>query len=627
MNDKDFKKMGFKCGLEIHQQLNSKAKLFCHCPTGYRNDKPDAEIVRHMRPTLSELGEYDGTALMEFKTKKQVIYQLYRDNMCTYEMDDTPPFLINKEALDIAIKLGLMLNCAIVDELHVSRKQYLDGSIPTGFQRTAVVGVGGWIPYKDRRINISHICLEEDACREVSDRGHTIIFKTDRLSMPLLEVITEPDMLTPREAREVNEIIGRMLKASGLVRRGIGSVRQDVNVSIEGSTRVEMKGISKTKYVERMTGIEAMRQRHLLDIRDELQARGINKSDFKPETLDATELLSNETSTVVVNAVKFGLMLGAVKLPGFAGLLKREIQPGRTMADEFAGRVMVIACLNNLPNIAVSDINSPDLGINAWNKLKTGLEATDKDVVILVWGMEPDVQTAFDEIIIRANEAFDGVPNDTRQHLKDMTTGFERVLPGPDRMYPDTDSPPVRITAEKIDQLRQQLPPLSWEIERRWREIGVDEKVCARAVVSPFASLYDKIISDNNIKPNMVYALLKSTYKSNRGIVAFDPHTCLEIFKAFQDKNISRADVKTLLKTSDPHNLKLNFDKLVKSRIKPDDAQLAKIIDDELGKVGDVTFSSRKNKFDYIVGRVKSRFDNVSNGSLIAYLLAEKLVV
>ena len=141
MNEKIFQELGFKCGLEIHQQLLTKTKLFCNCPTGYRNDMPDAEIIRHMRPTLSELGEYDGTALMEFKTKKRVVYQLYRDNMCTYEMDDTPPFKINMQALEIAIRLALMLNCSIVDELHVSRKQYLDGSIPTGFQRTAVVGV------------------------------------------------------------------------------------------------------------------------------------------------------------------------------------------------------------------------------------------------------------------------------------------------------------------------------------------------------------------------------------------------------------------------------------------------------------------------------------------------------
>jgi len=454
-----FNKYGFKCGLEIHQQLNTSNKLFCNCPSGYRNDAPDAEIIRHMRPTLSELGEYDGTALMEFKTKKRVIYQLYRDNMCTYEMDDTPPFVINKKALNIAVRLALMLNCAIVDELHVSRKQYLDGSIPTGFQRTAVVGIGGWVPYKGRKIMLSHVCLEEDACREVSDRGHTITFRTDRLSMPLLEVITQPVLESPWEAREVNELIGRMLKASGLVHRGIGSVRQDVNVSIKGGTRVEIKGISRTGYVDKMTAIEAYRQKYLLEIKDELKNRKLSKDSFSPVKKDVTSSLKgwlkDSTASIISSAIDSGGRLGAVKLPGFSGLLKREIQQGRTFADEFSGRLKVIACLDKMPNMTV--LESPYLHIaeGCWRELGKELDASDNDVIILTWGPKEDVITAMNEIVIRAEEAFDGVPNETRQRLKDNTTSFERILPGPDRMYPDTDSPPVALSSCMISELER----------------------------------------------------------------------------------------------------------------------------------------------------------------------------
>ena len=197
--DDYFRKLGFKCGLEIHQQLATEKKLFCRCRATMHRDKPSAMILRHMRPTLSELGEYDGTALMEFKTKKNVNYQLYDDTVCTYEMDDTPPFPLNQQALDIALEIGLLLNCSIVNEIHISRKQYLDGSIPTGFQRTGIIGVEGWIPYKNRKIGIIQLGLEEDACREISDLGHTIVFKTDRLSIPLVEVVTYPDMQTPNE--------------------------------------------------------------------------------------------------------------------------------------------------------------------------------------------------------------------------------------------------------------------------------------------------------------------------------------------------------------------------------------------------------------------------------------------
>jgi len=243
-----------------------------------------------MRPTLSELGEYDGTALMEFKTKKNVIYQLYDDTVCTYEMDDTPPFKLNKQALDIALEISLLINCSIVDEIHISRKQYLDGSIPTGFQRTGIIGIEGWIPYKNRKIGIIQLGLEEDACREVSDVGHKIVFKTDRLSIPLVEVVTHPDILTPLEAAEVANLIGRLMRATGKVRRGLGSVRQDVNVSIDGGTRVELKGVPKLQYIAKAVANEARRQKALLDIRDKLRLRGITKGTFQSDYKDVTSI-------------------------------------------------------------------------------------------------------------------------------------------------------------------------------------------------------------------------------------------------------------------------------------------------------------------------------------------------
>ncbi|MDG6219944.1 MAG: Glu-tRNA(Gln) amidotransferase GatDE subunit E, partial [Candidatus Thermoplasmatota archaeon] len=214
-SEPDFKALGFKCGLEIHQQLLTERKLFCRCPIKNRNDEPDITILRHMRPTLSEMGTYDGTALMEYKTKKQILYQLFEDTVCTYEMDDTPPFPINEEALDIALQLTMLLGCKVVDELHVSRKQYLDGSIPTGFQRTAITGVEGELPYKEgRTIGIRQISIEEDSCREVEDHGHNIIFKTDRLGTPLIEVVTEPDILHPSEVAEVASLLGRAMRAT-----------------------------------------------------------------------------------------------------------------------------------------------------------------------------------------------------------------------------------------------------------------------------------------------------------------------------------------------------------------------------------------------------------------------------
>ncbi len=192
MKEDDYSFIGFKSGLEVHQQLLTQKKLFCRCPAGHYSEMYDAEMLRHMRPTLSELGEYDGTALMEFKTKKEIIYRIQHDTVCTYEMDDTPPFELNEDALDIALELAMMYKSNLVDELHISRKQYLDGSIPAGFQRTTIVAVNGSLPFKNKEIGIVQVGLEEDACREVTDVGHRRIYFTDRLGMPLSETVTLP---------------------------------------------------------------------------------------------------------------------------------------------------------------------------------------------------------------------------------------------------------------------------------------------------------------------------------------------------------------------------------------------------------------------------------------------------
>jgi len=626
MIEKNVKNLGFKCGLEIHQQLRTDEKLFCRCPAGYRNDLPDAEIVRHMRPTLSELGEYDGTALMEFKTKKRVIYQLYRDNMCTYEMDDTPPFVVNQKALDIAIRLALMLHCAIVDELHVSRKQYLDGSIPTGFQRTAVVGVGGWVPYKGRKIMLSHLCLEEDACREVSDRGHTITFKTDRLSMPLVEVITQAVLESPQEAREVNELIGRMLKASGLVRRGIGSVRQDVNVSIEGGTRVEMKGIAKTCYVDKMTEIEAFRQMHLLEIKDELKKRNLAKESFKPIKKDVTSLLKGITSSSLINqAIDSGQKLGAVKLPGFGGLLEREIQPSRTFADEFSGRVRVIACLDQLPNIAVSSMAMPQFGEAVNNALNKEFQAAENDVIVLTWGPAEDVITAMNEIVIRAEEAFDGVPNETRQHLGDYTTTFERILPGPNRMYPDTDSQPVGIPACTVTGFEQSLPKRAWDFEIKWEKLGVPPTIARKAVVSPLLELFDKLIERNTVNPSALFAILKKAYRLNKQVADFDPAAVAQLMEAKKQGRLTETEIISLLAKSLPETLKANLNKLLNGKTEISEAEIQSAIDDEINKIGKAKFKSAEAKLSFLTGKVIRKFDNAIHGGRIKELVKARL--
>ncbi|MBN8545399.1 MAG: Glu-tRNA(Gln) amidotransferase subunit GatE [Ignavibacteria bacterium] len=508
MREEDYRTVGFKSGLEVHQQLLTEKKLFCRCPAGMYSDQYNAEILRHMRPTLSELGEYDGTALMEFKTRKEIIYRISRETVCTYEMDDTPPFEINDEALDIAFGLGMLYGSSMVDEVHIARKQYLDGSIPTGFQRTAIVCLDGRVPFKDRHIQVIQLSIEEDSCREVSDIGHRRTYLTDRLGMPLVETVTGPDMRTPQEVAEVAEILRRLARSTGKVRSGIGAARQDVNVSVTGGTRIEIKGVPRIPLIPLLTYNEAMRQWNLLRLRDELNRRGITKDTFESVTTDVTRLLKKTRYQPIASAILTGMKVLCVSLKGFKGLLRWETQTDTYFSREISDRVRVISCLTTLPNIIHSDSPSETIATSEWNTLKKAVNASEDDTIVLVWGDEQDAKSGAAEIAIRAKEATIGIPSETRQALRDGTNGFERILPGADRMYPDTDLPPKKITQERIARIRAGLPEPVWEREARYRSLGVPAEHIEKLAMSPLAGIFEDAINKSNINPRFAARVL-----------------------------------------------------------------------------------------------------------------------
>ena len=539
MNESDYAAVGFKSGLEIHQQLLTSKKLFCRCPAGRYSESFNAEILRHMRPTLSELGEYDGTALMEFKTKKEIIYQINHETVCTYEMDDTPPFELNSEALDIALEIGLLYGCSMVDEIHIARKQYLDGSIPTGFQRTTIVGVNGAIPYKDRRIGIVQLGLEEDACREVSDVGHRRTYLTDRLGMPLIETVTAPDMHTPQEVAEVGDILRRLVRSTGKVRTGPGAARQDVNVSVTGGTRVEIKGVPRIPNIPLLTYNEAMRQYNLLRLRDELHRRGITKDTFEGKTEEVTRYLRGTRYQPVRDAIADGQTVNCVLIRGFNGLLRWQTQTDTYFSREISDRVRVVACLTTLPNIVHSDSPSETLASSEWRILRKSVGATDDDTIVVVWGNKQDSATGALEIIIRAKEATIGIPSETRQALRDGTNGFERILPGPDRMYPDTDLPPRRISREHLAEISTGVPSPYWENEQWYRELGIPDDVVASLSISPLAGLFETAVKEWKIPSTLAAVTLiqfpKRVAKRLGRRVDLSAESIGEILLAFRD--------------------------------------------------------------------------------------------
>ncbi|MFC2156089.1 Glu-tRNA(Gln) amidotransferase GatDE subunit E [Acidobacteriota bacterium] len=564
--------LGFKCGHEIHQQLKTKKKLFCRCPAGIYHGPDDyhAEIVRHMRPTLSELGEYDGTALMEFKTKKNITYRINNRTACTYDIDDTPPFPLNRDALDIAIEVALLLKTNIVGELHITRKQYLDGSIPTGFQRTAIVGIEGEIPLRNKKIRIIQLSIEEDSCREVSDIGHERIYTTDRLGIPLIETVTYPDLLTPDEAAEAAHYIRFLTRSTGKVQTGIGAAREDVNVSIDGGTRVEIKGVTHISWIPLLTHNEAFRQKALLEIKKILNERFPNPAKWKMTHKPVAPNHILEVLTFIDKKEANRYRWVAVNLPGFKGIPSFFTQPGKSFANELNDRLKVIACLEK-PNMIHSEPwytnNKGNTPANlrqgeGFNKVLNGhgvdfapvrklLKSGENDAQLILWGPEDDVATAIETIKERCKWAFTGVPNETRKSMAGGTTLFERVLPGPNRMYPDTDSPPIPIEEGLIQGIRKILPGEVSDCLKQMKEWQIPGDAFYYLLKRNLFPLIEKIVKDFNQSPKFIDSLIGHHLKYIEGqVTPSSPFTYDRIYHLIDfiiKKKLKRDILKSML--------------------------------------------------------------------------------
>lgn len=528
--------IGFMSGLEVHQQLDTEEKLFCHCPAGIYQEAEDydAEIIRHMRPTLSELGEYDGTALMEFKTKKEIIYRIKKETTCTYEVDDTPPFPINKDAVEKAIEISLLSKLNIVGEIHITRKQYLDGSIPTGFQRTAIIGVEGEIPLKNKKVRLMQLSLEEDSCREVSDIGHTRIFRTDRLGMPLIETVTYPDMVNPDEVMEAANYIRFLNRSTDKVRTGMGAGREDVNVSCRGGTRVEIKGVARNKWIPELTHNECFRQWALLAIRDKLKKRIKNTKEWQIKSAQINYLDYKFKYEPIKEALDNKYKIVAVNLPGFHAILSHFTQPGKCFADEISDRLKVIACIEK-PNMTHSEEIDAVLKEEDFLKIRQLVSAGDNDAQLLIWGPAEDIPTALETIEERCQWAFEGVPNETRKSFEDGTTIFERVLPGPDRMYPDTDSAPIPLADDYIEAIRKKLPTEIIERYKQLQEWDVPEDTYTYIFSKNLYPVLEKIVKKLNVKPSLAGSIVGHAMKYVEGHYKTTPEWRYDkIYEAFE---------------------------------------------------------------------------------------------
>ncbi|MEM3928071.1 MAG: Glu-tRNA(Gln) amidotransferase subunit GatE [Archaeoglobaceae archaeon] len=448
-----FEDVGLKVGIEIHQQLDTREKLFCRCPT--EQGKEVLEIRRYLRLKRSEIGEEDRAAREEVERERSFVYK-FHDTTCLVEADEEPPREMNKEALRIAIQVAKMLNMTILDEVHVMRKIVIDGSNTTGFQRTALVAVDGELEVNGEKIGIATLCLEEEACRKIEEGEGYVVYSLDRLGIPLIEIGTRAEIRSPNMAKEVAKKLGMILRSTGKVKRGIGTIRQDVNISIRGGARVEIKGVQELDLIEKVVEYEILRQKNLLKIRNELISRDAKVID---EIFDVSKLFESTNCKILR-----GKKVKAILLCGFAGLVGKEIQPGRRLGSEFAD----IARNFGLGGVFHTD-ELPAYGITAEEvkRLRETLGAKESDAIVLVAGKEERVEKALSRIIQRAKQCLFGVPEETRKANEDGTTSYLRPLPGAARMYPETDIPPV-LTA---DYVSVEIPELIEERAKRYAKL------------------------------------------------------------------------------------------------------------------------------------------------------------
>jgi glutamyl-tRNA(Gln) amidotransferase subunit E len=627
----DYAKIGLKVGLEIHQQLSTQTKLFCGCPPALFKEEPEITFLRRLRPTQSELGQVDPAAFFEFQKGIRIRYEANRATSCLVEMDEEPPHPLNMEAVEVVLTAALMMNMQPIDEVHVMRKTVIDGSNTTGFQRTCIIASDGWIKVREKIIPMQAASLEEDAARKTGseDDGKTICYRIDRLGIPLIEVATAPVIYSPMEAQEVAFAIGRILRDTGKVMRGLGTIRQDLNVSLPNGALIEIKGVQELELISKVVEYEVQRQLGLIQVKEELLKKGVKAEELKEEVIDVSEVFKHTKCKVIRKAVDKGQKVLAVKLPKFSSILKRELMPdfrvGSELSDraKFWGRVGGIFHTDEMPAYGVT--------AEEVKALRKAAGTSEEDAVVFVADTEENAQDALKAVVERAQEVIAGVPAETRTAKEDGTTRYMRPRPGAARMYPETDIPPSAITSALVEKIRSNLPePAERKLERLMKKYNLNEKLAKQIVDSEYVGLFEAIVKESGVAATTIAVFLTETLKSlRRDGVAVEKVTANEIMEIFRGVGSGEIvkeavpDVFGWLSKNEGNSLQDAVGALGLKMFSK--TELAALVDRVIAENRQLVDKMGKKAFGTLMGIVMKEVRGKANPGIVSALLKERL--
>ena len=617
---RDWKELGLKMGLEVHQQLDTESKLFCPCPTELRDDNFDSEIKRILRPTQSELGQIDRAAYHESMQKQRFNYESYNYHTCLVETDDEPPHALNKEALDISLTLATLLNMHVVDEFHTMRKQVIDGSNTSGFQRTGLLATDGYLDTPYGRVKIETLGLEEDAARRVDSDGPFTEFRLDRLGIPLAEITTDPSVHNPEAVQHVAYMIGQVLRSTK-VKRGLGTIRQDLNISIAKGARVEIKGVQDLDLMPEIVEREVTRQLKLLEIKEQLEKRDAEVID---KIFDVDDVFENTESKILAHAKS----VKAIVLKGFDGLIGLEVQPGRRFGTELSS----YAKKRGVHGIFHTD-ELPAYGISQEevDKLKEFLSVGPEDAIIIV-AEKPDVATsALEEVIRRSQMAFDGVIEETRKCLEDGNTEYMRPLATANRMYLETDIPLFQISKDHLNDIASNLPELPDEKKARIiEEYSLSEDLANQLVRTQEADTFESIIKKVDVDSTPVASVLaydlKEIKRDNHNINNITLNKLVSMFQLLKDNKISKDALnKLLIAISDEPNKDVETLAQENNLTLLSEDEVHKIIEDICEKNSNMINERQMGAMGPLMGMSMKQLKGKADGSIVNKFVSEEI--